>query len=294
MLINTAGIAGWALIGLPDIPDDAFLGENDAIMNNLYGTIYLMSEALRVWKMEKCVVPIGQAPCPSLGYYPSIVNVASEQGLTPTPSMMMYGVSKAGIIQATRTSQARTPSPPCQRRCPRPGRYATHVDQRARGLKQVANSTTRTPICRSISVRQRRQGGQRRLRGRRQESGARDDVDGGPARQVMFAQFNRVDPRKIAETILRAAATLQRHGRNFVVGRQIWKCSSLRAPLRRVSAAVHRTCHFKFCARDKKQYITFIQHNMRALFIRVPSLLQIVSPTYQQSSKMSTSSDAVP
>ena len=102
-VVNTAGIAGWALIGLPDIPDDAWLGSQDAIYNNLYGCVNLMAEAMRFWQMHGCVAAIGQPACPQLGYTPAIVNVASMQGLTPTPSMLMYGVSKAGIISATQT-----------------------------------------------------------------------------------------------------------------------------------------------------------------------------------------------
>eukprot|EP00941_MAST-03F_sp_MAST-3F-sp1_P000131 g131.t1 len=103
VLVNSAGISGWVLIGLPDIPDDVFLGEQDAIYNNLYGSLFLMSEAMRFWGFTNCVSAIGQRACPKLGYTPSIVNLASEQGLTSDPAMLMYGASKAGIISATQS-----------------------------------------------------------------------------------------------------------------------------------------------------------------------------------------------
>ena len=60
-----------------------------------------MTEALRLWKFDNG----GKGP----GYKPNIVNLASEQGLTPTPGYLMYGVSKAGIIAATQTVAASQP-----------------------------------------------------------------------------------------------------------------------------------------------------------------------------------------
>ena len=65
-----------------------------------------MTEAMRLWGFTRCFQGLGQAPCVSPGFKPSIVNVASVQGLTPAPGMLMYGASKAGIISATQSIAA--------------------------------------------------------------------------------------------------------------------------------------------------------------------------------------------
>jgi len=134
VLVNTAGIAGW-VDPLPSIPDDAWFGENDSIYNNLYGTIFLMSEMTRFWNMDKCRNDAtGTLTCPELGFTPAIVNVASEQGLTPTPTLMMYGVSKAGIIQATRTLAETFPPPALRVNVVAPGLVSTPLTwNQARG-----------------------------------------------------------------------------------------------------------------------------------------------------------------
>ena len=75
----------------------AWLSEEDSLHNNLYGTINIMTEALRYWKFTNCLQAVGQPACPDIGYKPSIVNVASVQGLTPTPGMLMYGASKVTL-----------------------------------------------------------------------------------------------------------------------------------------------------------------------------------------------------
>ena len=237
VLVNTAGISGWSLLGLPDIPDDAFLGENDAILNNLYGTIHLMAEALRAWKMENCVVPIGQKSCPQLGYYPSIVNVASEQGLTPTPSMLMYGVSKAGIIQATRTIAASYPQA-LRANVVAPGLVDTPLTWNQARAWTVSNGKLNHSYPNLQVSFQCMQNGQVQ-NGNCQDGGTGSpgcpcpDINvSDPRVKALFAAYNRVDPRRIAQTIVYLASSdaAKITGQTYVVDQQMWKCPSLAGP----------------------------------------------------------------
>jgi len=103
-LVNTAGIAGWADVGLADIP--SFLDEHDAVYNNLYGAMTVTAEALRFWGFKGCLPAAGR-PCTTPGYTPSIVHLSSEQGMTPCPGCATYSASKHGIVGMT-TSTAGT------------------------------------------------------------------------------------------------------------------------------------------------------------------------------------------
>ena len=82
----------------------------NSITNSFAGfsppTVTSVIQALRYWNFTQCFAAIGQPACRAPGYRPSIVNVASVQGLTPSPGMLMYGASKAGIISATNTIAA--------------------------------------------------------------------------------------------------------------------------------------------------------------------------------------------
>ena len=52
VVVNTAGIGGWSGVGLADIPDDSYLGEHDAVYNNLYGSMAVAAEAMRGWNLS--------------------------------------------------------------------------------------------------------------------------------------------------------------------------------------------------------------------------------------------------
>ena len=237
VLINTAGIAGWGLIGVDDIPENAFYGANDAIQNNLYGTIFLMTEAMNVWKMKDCVVPIGQGPCPQLGYWPSIVNVASEQALTPTPSMLMYGVSKAGIVQATRTVAAAFPQA-LRANVVAPGLVDTPLTwNQVRAWTMSNGKLNHTYPDLQFSFQCVKDGeyvfGDCKEGGKGSPGCPCDDVDiNDPRVEQLFSSIPRVDPRKIAMTILYLASNdaAKVTGETYVVNEQIWTCPSLPGP----------------------------------------------------------------
>jgi NAD(P)-dependent dehydrogenase (short-subunit alcohol dehydrogenase family) len=104
-VVNTAAIPGF-IGGLQDLPDDFPLGENDAVLNNIYGAMFVSSEAMKFWGIKSCNAN-GDMPCPASGvalensYVPSLVHVSSEQGMTPCPECDSYATSKHGIIGLT-------------------------------------------------------------------------------------------------------------------------------------------------------------------------------------------------
>lgn len=104
-VVSTAAIPGF-VGGLQDLPEDHTLGENDAILNNVYGSMYVTSEALKLWKLQSCNANKAM-PCPvsgpalEHGFLPSLVHTSSEQGMTPCPNCDFYGTSKHGIIGLT-------------------------------------------------------------------------------------------------------------------------------------------------------------------------------------------------
>jgi len=48
-LVHSAAIPGWSGT-LDSIPDDAFFGAHDGIINNIYGGTFSVQEAIRYWK----------------------------------------------------------------------------------------------------------------------------------------------------------------------------------------------------------------------------------------------------
>lgn len=97
-VINTAGIAGYIGVSLGDIPDDVFNSKFDPVLNNLYGSMYISAEALRMWKLT------GDESGP--GFIPRLVHLSSEEALMPCPGCDLYGISKSGIVSMTRSLAA--------------------------------------------------------------------------------------------------------------------------------------------------------------------------------------------
>ena len=48
-VVHSAAIPGW-IGSLDSIPDDEFFGAQDGILNNIYGGIFSVQEAIRYWK----------------------------------------------------------------------------------------------------------------------------------------------------------------------------------------------------------------------------------------------------
>ena len=85
---------------LGDVPREVFLGEHDAILNNVYGTMHVLYEALSFWNLTGAVENRRET-----SYVPSVVVLASEDGLVPSP-VSMYAVSKAALIHLTKSVAA--------------------------------------------------------------------------------------------------------------------------------------------------------------------------------------------
>ncbi|GBG26530.1 Dehydrogenase/reductase SDR family member 4 [Hondaea fermentalgiana] len=98
-IVNTAGIAGYIGVSLGDVPDDIFFSKFDPVLNNLYGSMFISAEALRMWKLTG-----EDAPGP--GFVPRLVHLSSEEALMPCPGCDLYGISKSGIVSLTRSLAA--------------------------------------------------------------------------------------------------------------------------------------------------------------------------------------------
>jgi NAD(P)-dependent dehydrogenase (short-subunit alcohol dehydrogenase family) len=241
-VVNAAGIAGWSLIGLPDVPDDAWLGEQDAIANNLYGTINVMAEAMRFWRMERCASVIGQPSCPSLGYTPAIVNVASMQALTGAPTMLMYGASKAGIVSATRSVAQAYPPPTLRANVVAPGLIDTPLTWnqvrsfRLNGTVLTHPYPTLQTSFQCILEGKLRSDGDCPGGGKGSPCAAQDCADifrEDPRVDAMFKPLlPLVDPRIVGETILHLASTDGNGvtGETVVVDKNSWSCPTLEGP----------------------------------------------------------------
>jgi NAD(P)-dependent dehydrogenase (short-subunit alcohol dehydrogenase family) len=146
-VVNTAAIPGF-VGGLMDLPDDFPLGENDAILNNVYGAMFVSSEAMKFWQLQSCNAN-GNMPCPvsgpalENGYLPSLVHVSSEQGMTPCPECDFYGTSKHGIIGLT-TSLANAYSGSLRANVVLPGLTDTPFSwNQVRGAELLSNGSWR-------------------------------------------------------------------------------------------------------------------------------------------------------
>jgi len=242
VVVNTAGIPGWTGIGLPDIPDDAWLGEEDAIHNNLYGVINVMTVALRHWNFTNCVTSLGQPSCPSPGFMPAIVNVASVQGLTPAPAMLMYGVSKAGIISATQTVAA-TYGANLRANVVAPGLVSTPLTwNQVRSYTMEKNGTAENAYPKLQFGFQCVDASGQVIVGDCKGGGTGygcpcEDVKlEDPRIDAVFSGYPVVDPRKISSSVLFLASdeATAVNGETYVVGNALddkpWSCPPLQGP----------------------------------------------------------------
>jgi len=94
IVVNCAGIGGLTGIGVGDLPDKAILSKFDPILNNLYGNLYVSTEAVRFWNISD------KGPS-GLDYTPVLINYASADALEPCPGCDLYSASKAGILMLT-------------------------------------------------------------------------------------------------------------------------------------------------------------------------------------------------
>ena len=89
------------LVHVGDVPPEIFLGRHDPIRNNLYGTMNVIYEALQFWNLTSRSVGDRE----EADYVPSVLVMASEDGLVPEP-VSLYAVSKAALIHLTKSLSA--------------------------------------------------------------------------------------------------------------------------------------------------------------------------------------------
>uniref|UniRef100_A0A7S2WNV8 Uncharacterized protein n=1 Tax=Mucochytrium quahogii TaxID=96639 RepID=A0A7S2WNV8_9STRA len=94
IVVNCAGIGGYMGPGIGGVPDKFVFSKFDPILNNLYGNLYVSTEAVRFWNISD------DGPS-GLDYTPVLINYASANSLEPCPGCDMYSASKGGIMMLT-------------------------------------------------------------------------------------------------------------------------------------------------------------------------------------------------